>query len=263
MKKLLLITVGVISITQAFANDAKTNNQHHVVVGTKVENKTMQNISDHFDASEKNICAQITLQPSTDGKVTFVWQKDGQETSKFSTNTKESARYRTHACTQHISNGNWNVDVIDDHGTTLSSAKFSIGSGHVEKKQDIVTEKVEEKKVEPTHIVQDPVHTEEKKAPEVLVNDSKPVEDIKTSKETTSQPDIATPQTLADAKTVKENDAPKAFETPKSNDTVLDEKKNVQPKTDQNVPNTSKPSVQNEPVNVQTQESNNTESTKK
>jgi hypothetical protein len=120
--------------------------QSKLVLGTKIDKHVMQNEKEHFAFHDGKVCAQIALQPSHDGKVTFVWTRDGHPYTEFTTVTKQSARYRTHACVT-ARPGKWHV-VVKDADKVLAERSFVV-DGDAAPKQDkpkliasVVAEKV-------------------------------------------------------------------------------------------------------------------------
>ncbi len=120
--------------------------QSKLVLGTKVDKHVMQNEKEHFAFHDGKVCAQIALQPSHDGKVTFVWKRDGHPYTEFTTVTKQSMRYRTHACVT-ARPGKWHV-VVKDADKVLAERSFVV-DGDAAAKQDkpkvtapVVAEKV-------------------------------------------------------------------------------------------------------------------------
>lgn len=222
MKKILLVTAGVFSIAQGYASETK--NAHTVVIGTNVEHRVMQNVKDHFSTDDKNVCAQITLKPSKDENVTFVWKKNDHEVSKFTTKTNESARFRTHACV-HAADGQWTVTINDDQGAVLGTSQFTVGSDVSKKTDTKATVLIEEKNTVPapenTAVnAPEPAKTEKKAAakedvkPETklaVAADEKPTAAPETDKPAPARTEVE--PTAPKAEPVATNDAPKAFET--------------------------------------------------
>ena len=107
--------------------------QAKLILGTKVDNHVMQNEKSRFAFHDGKVCAQIALQPSHDGNVTFVWMRNGSPYAEFTTATKQSMRYRTHACVT-ARPGKWHV-AVKDANTVLVEKDFIV-DGDVASKQE-------------------------------------------------------------------------------------------------------------------------------
>lgn len=102
-------------------------NAHDLKLGTKVDHHVVQDEKTDFSTADKEVCAQISLVPSHDGKVTFVWTKDDVKRLSLSLPVKESARYRTHSCVK-TKPGQWHVAVLDEANVTLAEKTFHVSA---------------------------------------------------------------------------------------------------------------------------------------
>ena len=93
-----------------------------------LENKKPAGIASSFPATQEKVFCYIELGNIPQAtKVTYVWTLGLNEMAKVTQDVKKSNRWRTW-CSKSIGGmkGDWKVDILDEAGTVVKSATFTI-----------------------------------------------------------------------------------------------------------------------------------------
>jgi len=110
------------------AQEADKITVERIAICTAVVDREPQGESTEFAATVETLCCFTTLNGPA-GKITHVWYHGDKERAKINLTKGKAGRWRTHSNKKMAPEwqGQWRVDVLDEHGHVLKSAAFTYG----------------------------------------------------------------------------------------------------------------------------------------